>query len=109
MESARARGPGTFAESGGRISGSRYRRRDGDACGRTGALFEYIPRLADPRSRRAGILSGREQQMLAIARGLICGHSALAREPSAGSRPYHQDLSGSSVDASEDGTTVLLV
>jgi branched-chain amino acid transport system ATP-binding protein len=36
--------------------------------------YEYFPKLADLRSRRAGLLSGGEQQMLAVAR-------ALARHP----------------------------
>jgi branched-chain amino acid transport system ATP-binding protein len=37
--------------------------------------YEYFPKLADLRSRRVGLLSGGEQQMLAVAR-------ALARHPS---------------------------
>ena len=36
--------------------------------------FEYFPKLADLKGRRAGLLSGGEQQMLAVAR-------ALARRP----------------------------
>jgi len=36
--------------------------------------YEYFPRLAELRGRRAGLLSGGEQQMLAVAR-------ALARHP----------------------------
>jgi branched-chain amino acid transport system ATP-binding protein len=36
--------------------------------------YEYFPKLAELRSRRAGLLSGGEQQMLAVAR-------ALARHP----------------------------
>jgi branched-chain amino acid transport system ATP-binding protein len=38
------------------------------------AAFEYFPKLAELRDRRAGLLSGGEQQMLAMAR-------ALARHP----------------------------
>ena len=34
------------------------------------AAYEYFPKLAELRARRAGLLSGGEQQMLAIARGL---------------------------------------
>jgi branched-chain amino acid transport system ATP-binding protein len=33
--------------------------------------FEYFPALAPLRSRRAGLLSGGEQQMLAVARALV--------------------------------------
>ena len=34
------------------------------------AAYEYVPPLRDLRPRRAGLLSGGEQQMLAVARGL---------------------------------------
>ena len=34
------------------------------------AAYEYFPKLADLRTRRVGLLSGGEQQMLAVARGL---------------------------------------
>jgi ABC-type branched-subunit amino acid transport system ATPase component len=34
------------------------------------AAYAYFPKLADLRTRRVGLLSGGEQQMLAIARGL---------------------------------------
>jgi branched-chain amino acid transport system ATP-binding protein len=34
------------------------------------AAYEYFPTLRDLRPRRAGLLSGGEQQMLAVARGL---------------------------------------
>ncbi len=34
------------------------------------AAYEYFPKLEELRTRRAGLLSGGEQQMLAIARGL---------------------------------------
>jgi branched-chain amino acid transport system ATP-binding protein len=34
------------------------------------AAFDYFPKLAELRTRRVGLLSGGEQQMLAVARGL---------------------------------------
>ena len=34
------------------------------------AAYEYFPKLRDLRARRVGLLSGGEQQMLAVARGL---------------------------------------
>ena len=50
-------------------------RLDGLAApARQQAAFEHFPALADLRGRRAGLLSGGEQQMLALAR-------AIAREP----------------------------
>lgn len=41
------------------------------------AVFHYFPRLADLRRREAGLLSGGERQMLAIAAGLMCGPDLL--------------------------------
>jgi len=37
------------------------------------AAYEYFPKLAELRTRRVGLLSGGEQQMLAVARGLARG------------------------------------
>jgi branched-chain amino acid transport system ATP-binding protein len=44
--------------------GSREQRPDEEAA------YEYFPKLKDLRTRRVGLLSGGEQQMLAVARGL---------------------------------------
>jgi branched-chain amino acid transport system ATP-binding protein len=44
--------------------GYRGKRPDEDAA------YDYFPKLKELRSRRAGLLSGGEQQMLAVARGL---------------------------------------
>ncbi len=41
------------------------------------ASFEHFPRLADRRNQVAGTLSGGEQQMLAMARGLTCDPALL--------------------------------
>jgi ABC-type branched-subunit amino acid transport system ATPase component len=37
------------------------------------AAYEYFPKLEELRTRRVGLLSGGEQQMLAVARGLARG------------------------------------
>jgi branched-chain amino acid transport system ATP-binding protein len=51
-------------------------------------IYELFPRLAERRSQRARTLSGGEQQMLAIARGLMTNPECLIMdEPSEGLAP----------------------
>ncbi|MGN2638051.1 ABC transporter ATP-binding protein [Nocardia takedensis] len=40
-------------------------------------VFEYFPKLTTMRSRRCGTLSGGEQQMLALAKALLCAPKIL--------------------------------
>jgi len=73
--------------------------------------FAMFPRLAERRTQRAGSLSGGEQQMLAIARGLIARpRILLLDEPSLGLAPtVIGDLFGTLAKLRDEGMTILLV
>ncbi|WP_022884557.1 ABC transporter ATP-binding protein [Glaciibacter superstes] len=74
-------------------------------------VYELLPLLAERRAQQGGTLSGGEQQMLAIGRGLIAGPKMLMLdEPSMGLAPLivaqvMQVIS----EIRDQGTTVLLV
>jgi branched-chain amino acid transport system ATP-binding protein len=75
-------------------------------------VFQYFPKLADLNSREAGLLSGGERQMLAIAGALVCGPKLLLiDELSLGLAPVVvEDLMRRIVEIrSELGITILLV
>ena len=74
-------------------------------------IFDRFPRLAVRRSQRAGLLSGGEQQMLAIGRALVQEPRLLViDELSLGLAPVVYQQVGESVrDLARDGLSVLLV
>jgi ABC-type branched-subunit amino acid transport system ATPase component len=74
-------------------------------------LLARFPRLRERLANRAGLLSGGEQQMLAIARGLMARpHILLLDEPSLGLAPSIIDELFEVIAALRDsGVTILLV
>lgn len=75
------------------------------------AVFERFPRLWERRNQQAGTMSGGEQQMLAIGRGLMAKPKLLMLdEPSLGLAPIMVENVGKIVkDIKKEGVTILLV
>ncbi len=78
---------------------------------RVEAMFARFPRLRERQHQRAGLLSGGEQQMLAVARGLMSHPTVLLLdEPSLGLAPkVIADLFASLDRLRESSITILLV
>lgn len=74
-------------------------------------VFTLFPRIKERLKQLGGTLSGGEQQMLAIGRGLMCGPKVLLLdEPSLGLAPLVIHQMVEAVQAiNRQGTTVLLV
>lgn len=74
-------------------------------------MFELFPRLKERRNQLAGTMSGGEQQMLAMARGLMSQPKVLLLdEPSMGLSPIMVDKVFEVVeDVHKQGVTMLLV
>ena len=75
------------------------------------SAFSRFPRLKERRNQLAGTLSGGEQQMLAIARGLMAHPDLLLLdEPSMGLSPLLvEQIFDIIQDINEQGTSILLV
>jgi len=88
-----------------------YARRDFDVVAGVEEMLDRFPKLRERAGGRAGLLSGGEQQMLAIARGLIAGPRILMLdEPSLGLAPQLiNELFEVLAQLRDEGITVLLV
>ncbi len=74
-------------------------------------VYRLFPKLQERRSQKAGTLSGGEQQMVAIGRGLMGKPRLLCMdEPSLGLAPIMVEAVGRAIkDINQKGVTVLLI
>jgi len=74
-------------------------------------VFELFPRLRERRSQKGGTLSGGEQQMLAMGRGIVANPKLLMLdEPSMGLAPVVVEIIFETIEKlNREGTTILLV
>ncbi len=88
-----------------------YCRRDGDIERDIDAIYQRFPNLADRRDMPASVLSGGEQQMLAISRALLTKpRLMMLDEPSLGLSPILVAALFELLETlNRDGLTILLV
>jgi branched-chain amino acid transport system ATP-binding protein len=88
-----------------------YLRKDQQIQTDVAAAYAMFPILGERRAQAAGTLSGGEQQMLAMARALMCKPRLLMLdEPSMGLSPIMmQQIMATIAQLKSEGTTILLV
>jgi len=88
-----------------------YLRKDNEIQDDLSYVFDLFPRLKDRRTQKGGTLSGGEQQMLAMGRGLMARPRLLMLdEPSMGLAPVIVDLIFETIKKlNDEGKTILLV
>jgi branched-chain amino acid transport system ATP-binding protein len=93
------------------LVGAHIRRRDGQVQADLERVYALFPRLAERSSQLGWSLSGGEQQMLAIGRGLMASPKVLLLdEPSLGLAPrLAEEVYARIADIHGEGLTVLLV
>ncbi|TEB08476.1 High-affinity branched-chain amino acid transport ATP-binding protein LivF [Pelotomaculum schinkii] len=93
------------------IMGAYTRTDRAEIAGSLDNVFQRFPRLKEREKQLAGTLSGGEQQMLAMGRGLMCQPKLLILdEPSMGLSPIlAEDIFKIIVEINQLGTTILLV
>jgi branched-chain amino acid transport system ATP-binding protein len=91
--------------------GATLRRDKAEIAGSLEYVFQLFPRLKERLKQNAGTLSGGEQQMLAIGRGLMANPRLLCLdEPSVGLAPIVVEQVGEAIkDINARGISVLLV
>lgn len=102
---------GTLSVEENLLLGGFSRRKDGKSRERLDRIYSMLPKLAERRTQLAGSLSGGEQQMCAVGRGLMSDPSILMiDEMSLGLAPVIvTQMFGFVKDIAAEGVSVLLV